>query len=102
MSENGTNLAVLSLHVSPMPQIKFQLNPTYRSGADVIAGHHGGHLGYWTGTNLAILNLHVTHMPPTVWAQSDLPFGNRGGLNIFKMATMAPILNNKTERFQQI
>ena len=34
---NGTNLAVLNLHVSPMPPTKFQLNLTYLSGADVIS-----------------------------------------------------------------
>ena len=66
---NGTNIAALNLHVSPMPPIKFQLNPIYHLGADVVsrfqAGHHGGHLEYYNGTNLAILNLHVTHMPPT-------------------------------------
>ena len=34
---NGTNLASLNLHVSPMPSAKFQLNPTYRSEADVVS-----------------------------------------------------------------
>ena len=34
---NGTNLADLNRHVSPMPLIKFQLNPTYRSKADVVS-----------------------------------------------------------------
>ena len=67
---NGTILAVLNLHVSPMPLIKFQLNPTYRSGADVISRFSSWpswwpFLGYWNGTILAILNLHVTQMPPT-------------------------------------
>ena len=28
-------LAILNLHVAPMPSIKFQLNPTYDSGRDV-------------------------------------------------------------------
>ena len=28
--------AVLNVHVSPMPPIKFQLNLTYRLGADVV------------------------------------------------------------------
>ena len=35
--QNGTNLAVLNLHVSPMPPTKFQLNPNYPLGADVIS-----------------------------------------------------------------
>ena len=34
--QNGTNLAVLTCHVSQMPIIKFQLNPTYRSKSDVV------------------------------------------------------------------
>ena len=34
---NGINLAVLNLHVSPVPPTKFQLNQTYRSGADVVS-----------------------------------------------------------------
>ena len=34
---NGTNLAFLIFHVSQMPPDKFQLNPTYRSGADVVS-----------------------------------------------------------------
>ena len=64
---NRTNLAVLNLHVSPMPPTKFQLNQTYHSRADVISilSSHGGNLGYWNGTNLAMLNLHVAPMPPT-------------------------------------
>ena len=33
---NGTNLAVLNLHVSPMPPTKFQLNLTCHSRADVL------------------------------------------------------------------
>ena len=32
---NGTILAILNLHVTTMPPIKFQLNPTYGSGGDV-------------------------------------------------------------------
>ena len=33
---NGTNLAVLNLHVYPMPLTKFGLNQTYPLGADMI------------------------------------------------------------------
>ena len=32
---NGTNLAILNLHVAPIPPIKYQLNPTFCSG-DVL------------------------------------------------------------------
>ena len=34
---NRTNLAVLNLHVSPMPPTKFQLNPNYPSGTGVVS-----------------------------------------------------------------
>ena len=34
--QNGTILAILNLHVSPMPPIKFQHNLIYRSRADVV------------------------------------------------------------------
>ena len=33
---NGTNLAILILHVTQMPPAKFELNPSYRSGADMV------------------------------------------------------------------
>ena len=98
--QNGTNLAFLNLHVSPMPPTKFQLNPTYFpeqiSFQDNQAGHHGGHLGYWNGTNLAILNLHVTQMPLTKVELNPTTFRSRHGLKIFKMAT---ILDIRTEQF---
>ena len=32
---NGTLLAILTLHNTPMPPIQFQLNPTFSSGADM-------------------------------------------------------------------
>ena len=33
---NGTNLAILNLHVTQIPTNKFGLNPTYHSGTDVV------------------------------------------------------------------
>ena len=33
--QNGTILAILTLHVATMPPTKFQLNQTYESGEDV-------------------------------------------------------------------
>ena len=33
---NGTILAILNLHVTPIPPTKFHLNPTYRSGGDAV------------------------------------------------------------------
>ena len=73
----------------PYASTKFRLNPTYRSGADIEDttedfqdGHNGGHLGY---RNKIIL--------------SNLPFGSRYGLKIFKMATMGAFLNDGAELF---
>ena len=84
---NGMNLAVLNLHVSPMPLIKFQLNPTYCSWAYIVLGFSS-----WPPwqpswileqTNLAILNLHVTQMPPTKFGLNLTLLGSRHGLKIF-------------------
>ena len=65
---NGTNLAILNLHVTQMPPTKGRLNPTYIREQtwleDFQDGHHGGHLGYQNGTILEILNLYVAPMPP--------------------------------------
>ena len=51
----------------PMPPIKFQLNPTYGFGGDVVwriqDSHRGRHLGYRNETILAILNLCPTVKP---------------------------------------
>ena len=33
---NGMILAILNLYVTMMPPIKFQLNPTYSFGGDVV------------------------------------------------------------------
>ena len=88
--ENRTYLIILNLHVSPMPSNKFQLARTYGSRADVVSRFSRWPLGYWKG--FAILNLHVMYPNAShqVWPQSDLPFGSRRGLKIFKMATMGP------------
>ena len=53
---NGTNLAVLNPHVSPMPPTKFQLNS--------LPSESRCHFKiFLERMNLAILNLHVTEMP---------------------------------------
>ena len=58
---NGTNLAILNLHVAPMPPTMFGLNPTYRFGSrgglKISKMATGGHLGYRNRRILAILNL---------------------------------------------
>ena len=33
---NETNLAILNLHVTPMPPTKVELNQTYNSEADIV------------------------------------------------------------------
>ena len=62
-------LVILNLYVTPMPPIKFGLNPHYGMGGDVFwriqDSPHGGHLRCRIGTNLAVLNLHDSLMPPT-------------------------------------
>ena len=64
---------------------------------DLQYGCCGIHRGYRYKLVLAILNLHVAPMFPM--AQSDLPYGSRLGLKIFKMATLGTILDIGTERF---
>ena len=69
-----TILAILNLHYSPMPPIKFKLNQTYCLGQD------GGHLGYQNRIILAILNLHVSPMPSTKF-QLHPTYGSRADNN---------------------
>ena len=52
LDQNRLILVILNLLNTPMPSIKFQLNPTY-----------GGHLGYRNGTILAFLHLHLYVAP---------------------------------------
>ena len=66
--QNIMILAVLNLHVIPMPPIKFQLKLNYSLGRDVV-----WRISWWLPWRpslisdwniLAILNLHVPWMPP--------------------------------------
>ena len=98
------NLAVLNLHVSPMPSTKFQLNPTYRSRADVISrfSNWSPCRPSWTLEWNQFSNSKSPCHPntsPKVWVQSDLPFGSRHGSKIFKMATLEAILDIKQNDF---
>ena len=68
--QDGTILAIINLHVSPMPSTKFGFNPIFSlweqiTTEDFQTGYNGSHLGYSNKMVLAILNLHVTPMPPT-------------------------------------
>ena len=101
---NRTNLAVMNLHVSPIPLTKFQLNSTYRLGADVMSSFSS--CSPWRSSWILERNEFGNSKSPRlpnashqVWTQSDLPFGSRRGLKIFKMATVAAILDSGTERF---
>ena len=102
--QNGTNLPVLNLHVSPMPPTKFQLNPTYLSRADVVSRFSSW--PPWQPSWILEWNQFSNSKSPCHpnasnqgWAQSDLPFGSRHGLKIYKMATMGAILDIRMEWF---
>ena len=77
-----------------MSPTKFQLNPTYHSGADVFLyfqdGHRGIHLRYRNGTILAIINLHVAPRPSAKFGLNLTGFRNRCGLKIFKKSPWQP------------
>ena len=94
-------LAILNLYVAPMPSIKSGLNPHYSFGGmsfeEIQNGRSGTHLGCLNGTNLAVLNLHVSPMPPTKFQLNPTQFKSRCCFKIFKLATMATILDIGTE-----
>ena len=53
------DLAILYLHVTLMPPIKFRLNVWEEMWFEEFrAGHHCGQLGYWNRMILAMLNFH--------------------------------------------
>ena len=61
--QNGTILAILNLHVIPMPPIKFG-SILLRVWEMWFEEFQDGRHGYWNRKILAILNLHNTLMPP--------------------------------------
>ena len=70
-----------------MPPIKFQLNPTYRSKADVVSRFSSW--PPWRPSWILEQNQFSNSKSPChpnashqVWTQSDLPFGSRHGLKI--------------------
>ena len=97
------NLAVLNLHVLTMPPIKFQLKLTYDLAGDVVSRISRWPL--WQPSRIpepnefsnseSLCRPNASHQ---VWAQSDLAFGSRCSLKIFKMVTMA-ILVSRTYNF---
>ena len=88
--------AILNLHFTLMPRIKFRLNLTFEEFQD---GRRGRHLGYRNGNILAILTFCVTVMPPIKFQLNRTGFRRRCRLKNFKMADLAAILNIGTELF---
>ena len=91
---NGTNLAVLNLHVTPVPPTKFQLNLTYRSRANVISRYSSW--PPWQQSRILEWNQFSNSKSSCYpnasnrgWAKSNLPFGKFGSVwRLFKMTTM--------------
>ena len=104
-SGNGTNLAILNLHVTPIPPAKFGLNPTYHSQAVVVWWFRRWPQWRtcWILEQDDFLNsesLCCSDASHQVSAQSDLQFG-RCHLTVFKMAGMLTILDIRKEWFYQ-
>ena len=60
--------AILNLHFTPMPPIKFL--PTWLTVWEEMwfqEFQDGGHLGHWNRRILAIMNFHITPMPPIMF-----------------------------------
>ena len=94
---DGTNLAVLNLHVYPI--LSHQVSAIYHSRADVVSRFSSW--PPWWPSWILELNEFSNSISPChpnasqqVWAQSDLPFGSRRCLKIFKMATVVAILDH--------
>ena len=91
-------LAIFDIQVTSMLPTKFRVSWPFGSGEeakiDFQDGHHGGHLGFPIGMVLAIFILQVTSMLPTKF-RFNWPFWfrRRSKKYIFKMATMAAILD---------
>ena len=92
-------LAVLNLHVAPMPSTKFRLNLTWDSGADVVSSFSSWPQSLsWIAERNDFSNsesLWCSNASHQVSAQSNLRFGRRCRLKNFKMA----IFDIRTERF---
>ena len=93
---NKMFLAILNLHVAPMPSTKFWFNQTYHwehmRFDDFQDGHLGGHLSQILdqtdfGNSESLCRSDASHQ---VWVQSILCLGRRCHLKKFKMATVAP------------
>ena len=97
---NATILAILNFHVTPIPQIKCQLNSTWlerRCRVNNFKTHAMGHLGYLNETNLAIVNFLVVPMPPIRFQIN--PTFCPGWLEISKMDATLDIETEQIEQF---
>ena len=94
--------AILNLHVTSMPPIKFWLNLTYGLGSDVIwrisrwLPWRPSWILEWNdfSNSESLSHSDASHQ---VSAQSDLRFGSRCCLKNFKMAAMAASLDIRME-----
>ena len=109
--QNRTILWILNLHVTLMPPIKFQLNPTY-SKEEIQDGHHGRHFGYRNNFNNSESSCLPNappcprYPPPPPPPHTHTKFWlnqtyHSGGdvTKIFKMAAMSAILEIRAEWF---
>ena len=94
-------LAILNLHVAPMPPTKFGLNLTKASGADVVSRWQP-RWPSWIAKQKDLSNsesLCRSNASHLVSAQSNLRFGKRYHLKNSNMAAVAAILEIRTEQF---
>ena len=94
---NGTILAIPNLYVAPISPIKFQLNPTYGLGEDVILKF--SRCSTWRSSWIPERNAPWAPMPPTKFGLNLTGFRSRCGFKIFKITTWAAILAIRTVIF---
>ena len=92
---NGKILAILNLHMAPMPPTKFGLNLTKGSGADVVSIFSRWPLSWiaeWNDFSNSE-SLCCSDASHQIMAQSNSWFGRRCHLKNFEMADMVAILD---------
>ena len=102
--QNGMILAILNLHVAPMPSTKFGLDLTWGLGADVVSrfSRWPPRRPSWLAEQNDFSNsdsLCFSNASQQVSAQSNLRFGRRCRLKTFKMSAMAALLDIGMKRF---
>ena len=93
---NRTILAILNLHVTPMPPIKFQLIRTFRGGGDVVQRISTAAMAAFLDIGTEVFSNSESPCHPDdshqVSAQSHFWFGRRCCLKNFRIAAMAAIM----------